>query len=106
MPIIPEILVTKDLEKTIKELTRPTNSTNNVTYITNSPNKTYIGFTKHLLQLSFNMATENTKIGWILSSKALVQLLANPIAGYLANRYVIILSEITSLTFTSSMSYF
>ena len=31
---------------------------------------------------------ENSKVGWLFSSKAIVQLLANPIIGPITNRYV------------------
>ena len=90
MPIIPEMLVTQD-QQTIKDcLSLHHNQSTNISFdvVTKSPslNHSEISFTRKLLQLSFNLATsENSRIGWILSSKALVQILANPVAGYLAN---------------------
>ena len=40
------------------------------------------------LQLPVRAISENSKVGWLLSSKALVQLLVNPVIGVLSYRFV------------------
>lgn len=57
----------------------------NVTTDEPSTSFSSISFAKRLFALSFNPATENSKIGWILATKALVQIVFNPLTGYLAN---------------------
>lgn len=44
-------------------------------------------FTKQLLQESYKPLDENSKVGLLLSSKALIQILANPCVGSLSQRY-------------------
>jgi hypothetical protein len=41
---------------------------------------------QRVLELPLLAITENSKVGWLLSSKALVQLVANPFIGPLSNR--------------------
>ncbi|CAC5409540.1 SLC18A1_2 [Mytilus coruscus] len=56
---------------------------------TDAPSTSFssISVAKRLFALSFNPATENSKLGWILAVKALVQIVFNPLTGYLANSF-------------------
>ena len=51
----------------------------------------YKTFLVHFVDSQFvpeQAINENSKVGWLFSSKAIVQLLANPIIGPITNRYV------------------
>ncbi|XP_063436008.1 synaptic vesicular amine transporter-like [Mytilus trossulus] len=111
VPIIPEMLVIQDEQMMEDCLTVQNQSTPNISmseqmiercltgnekYVNASLNMTTdepstsvssISFAKRLFALSFNPATENSKIGWILATKALVQIVFNPLTGYLANSF-------------------
>ncbi|XP_052099031.1 synaptic vesicular amine transporter-like [Mytilus californianus] len=85
VPIIPEMLVIQD-EQMMEDCDEQTvNISLNMTTDAPSTSFSSISFAKRLFELSFNPATENSKIGWILAVKALVQIVFNPLTGYLAN---------------------
>uniref|UniRef100_K1QYP2 Synaptic vesicular amine transporter n=1 Tax=Magallana gigas TaxID=29159 RepID=K1QYP2_MAGGI len=66
-----------------------------------------LSFTKQLLQESYKALDENSQVGLLLSSKALVQILANPCVGCLSERYGyhILLTVGTVLLLISSLVY-
>ncbi|XP_076105674.1 synaptic vesicular amine transporter-like [Mytilus galloprovincialis] len=131
VPIIPEMLVIQDEQMmanclTIQNLSTPNismseqmiercltgneqsvNVSLNVTTDEPSTSFSSISFAKRLFALSFNPATENSKIGWILATKALVQIVFNPLTGYLANSFGnnIVLLGGTIIIGISSMVY-
>ncbi|XP_033757412.1 synaptic vesicular amine transporter-like [Pecten maximus] len=118
VPVIPEILIDLD-KKTLEDTIRQEHYSNyiNVTdtvfilnqdvkQLNNVTSGTNIGLAKRLL-MSFSAVDENSRVGWLLSSKALIQIIANPIAGMLCNRfgYPILLFIGTNTLLLSSLIY-
>nr|XP_022336151.1 synaptic vesicular amine transporter-like [Crassostrea virginica] len=64
-------------------------------------------FTKQLLQESYKPLDENSRVGLLLSSKALIQILANPCVGSLSQRcgYLLLLAIGTTLLMVSALVY-
>lgn len=85
VPIIPEVLMELDrIDDPDK------NGNGNISPNLAFPDKNVsdsLSFTKQLLQESFKALDENSQVGLLLSSKALVQILANPCVGCLTERY-------------------
>ena len=102
MPIIPEYLIATDIAQREQELFSE-NETQwlsdidvgeygvNVT-IHEAPDNLTENYKESLieraLQLPIRAISENSKVGWLLSSKALLQLLVNPVIGVLSYRSV------------------
>ncbi|XP_069139284.1 synaptic vesicular amine transporter-like [Argopecten irradians] len=118
VPVIPEILIDldkKSLEETIRQehYFNYVNVTDKVMMISadveqlsNVTSGNSIGLAKRLL-MSFSAVDENSRVGWLLSSKALIQIIANPAAGMLCNRfgYSVLLFIGTSTLLLSSSIY-
>lgn len=85
VPIIPEVLMELDRiddpDKNGNESIRP-----NLAFPDKNISDSF-SFTKQLLQESYKALDENSQVGLLLSSKALVQILANPCVGCLSERY-------------------
>lgn len=85
VPIIPEVLMELDrIDDPDK------NGNGNISPNLAFPDKNIsdsLSFTKQLLQESYKALDENSQVGLLLSSKALVQILANPCVGCLSERY-------------------
>ncbi|XP_025094241.1 synaptic vesicular amine transporter-like isoform X2 [Pomacea canaliculata] len=64
-------------------------------------------FAKHAFSLAAVANSENSRVGWLLSSKAIVQLVANPFVGPLCSRlgYPILLFGGCSIMFVSSLAF-
>nr|XP_034328336.1 synaptic vesicular amine transporter [Crassostrea gigas] len=105
VPIIPEVLMELDRiddpDKNGNESIRPNLA------ITDKNISDSLSFTKQLLQESYKALDENSQVGLLLSSKALVQILANPCVGCLSERYGyhILLTVGTVLLLISSLVY-
>lgn len=93
VPIIPDYLLDIDKHELEESLHRKNESFYEngtgllvLESIKVSENSTVISFAKRILQLPLAAVNENSKVGWLLSSKALVQLIANPFIGPLSNK--------------------
>ncbi|XP_061195949.1 synaptic vesicular amine transporter-like [Saccostrea echinata] len=103
VPIIPEVLMSSDRNE---ESTTVGNDSISLGTLSHHMNVS-LSFTKQLLQESYKALDENSQVGLLLSSKALVQIAANPCVGYLSERYgyIILLAVGTFLLFISSLVY-
>ena len=102
VPIIPEYLIAADIAQREQELF----SENETQWLSDIDVSEYgVNVTLHeapdnltesykeslierALQLPIRAISENSKVGWLLSSKALLQLLVNPVIGVLSYRSV------------------
>lgn len=91
VPIIPEVLMELDrIDDPDK------NGNGNISPNLAFPDKNVsdsLSFTKQLLQESYKALDENSQVGLLLSSKALVQILANPCVGCLTERYCCVIND-------------
>lgn len=83
VPIIPEVLMEIDRHNEVG-----TAGNESIKLISASQDRNVsLPFTKQLLQESYKPLDENSRVGLLLSSKALIQILANPCVGSLSQRY-------------------
>lgn len=88
VPIIPEVLMELDrIDDPDKNGNTEKRSIRPNLAITDKNISDSLSFTKQLLQESYKALDENSQVGLLLSSKALVQILANPCVGCLSERY-------------------
>ncbi|KAL4232381.1 hypothetical protein ACF0H5_009949 [Mactra antiquata] len=97
VPIIPQYLVEVDTEQALKE------QEENVTELFLNETDVFIHindsiidinpadakserFLETILHIPVRAISENSKVGWLLGSKAIVQMVANPVVGFLSNR--------------------
>lgn len=88
MPIVPSFLLHLDRKEYEEHSNRSTpalpphaNDSVPLTLVDDS-------FAKHAFSLAAVANSENSRVGWLLSSKAIVQLVANPFVGPLCSRQV------------------
>ena len=99
VPIVPDFL--KKIDDSTIDHPRVTiiQSNNNVTQRTHAGRPvTYANWTQNDVVItsgprdplySSDIGKENSKVGWLLSSKAIVQLIINPVIGPITNRYAL-----------------
>ena len=86
VPIIPTFLLHLDKEAFDQEANQtaathvPTNGSDGDTLVNES-------LVKHVFSLATFAGSENSRVGWLLSSKAIIQLIANPFVGPICSRY-------------------
>ncbi|XP_062613862.1 synaptic vesicular amine transporter-like [Saccostrea cucullata] len=103
VPIIPEVMMSSDRNEKSVTARNYSIKTDTLSHHRNAS----LSFTKQLLQESYKALDENSQAGLLLSSKALIQIAANPCVGYLSERYgyIILLAVGTFLLFISSVVY-
>ncbi|XP_050396603.1 synaptic vesicular amine transporter [Patella vulgata] len=103
VPIIPDYLL--NMDKVEWETDNNTFNLNQSDSSNEFMNQSEPSMTEKILLLSVNIMNENSKVGWLLSSKAIVQLIANPFISPLASRfgYSVVLFSGTCVIFISSM---
>lgn len=83
VPIIPEVMMEIDKNE---EYVKGGNDSISLDTASGDRNVS-LTFTKQLLRESYKAVDENSQVGFLLSSKALIQIIANPCVGFLSERY-------------------
>lgn len=83
VPIIPEVMMEIDKNE---EYVKGGNDSISLNTASGDRNVS-LTFTKQLLRESYKAVDENSQVGFLLSSKALIQIIANPCVGFLSERY-------------------
>ncbi|XP_048747879.2 synaptic vesicular amine transporter-like [Ostrea edulis] len=103
VPIIPEVMMEIDKNE---EYVKGGNDSISLDTASGDRNVS-LTFTKQLLRESYKAVDENSQVGFLLSSKALIQIIANPCVGFLSERcgYHLLLVVGTSLLIITSLVY-
>ncbi|KAL8576329.1 hypothetical protein ACOMHN_006252 [Nucella lapillus] len=106
VPIIPSFLLHLDKEEYDEEA-NDTAATLKLTNGSKGHSLVDESLVKHAFSLAAVADSENTRVGWLLSSKAIVQLIANPFVGPLCSRvgYPILLFTGCTIIFLSSIMF-